>query len=79
MAQKEADSTTVTLVEQPTPGGITKEWIVGLALENYTDGVQRGRAEALAYLKGSLGDNHPIYLNLASHFSPKTNSMEISE
>lgn len=69
MPKKILDCTTVTLVEQETPGGITKEWIVELALNNYTEGLQRGRAEALAYLKGSLGDNNAIYLNMVGHFS----------
>lgn len=68
MNKKALDATAIPLVEQEQPGAITKEWIVDLAVRNYVDGVQQGKAEVLAYLKGSLGDNNQIFISVLEHF-----------
>jgi hypothetical protein len=43
-------------------------YVSDLAMEQYRDGVKRGREEVLAYLKGRLGADNPILLDTIAHF-----------
>jgi len=45
-----------------------KDIVSDLAMDNYKEGVKRGHAEAIAYLKGAIGEANVALSGIEAHF-----------